>query len=79
MTDEQAVDEVDEHKHHPRGGGGGPQGDTGGLIYVLGAIGAGVYYWKRADEPQQKALGVLKSFIWPATLVYEAFNKLKVD
>ncbi len=79
MTQEQAIAEQEsehDHPHHRHGPRGGGNGD---MIYVLGAIGAGIYYWKRADDNGEKALGVLKALVWPATLVYEAFGKLKVD
>jgi hypothetical protein len=50
-----------------------PQGDA---VYGLGAIGAIVFYWKRADSGGDRALAVLKGLVWPAFLVYEAFTAL---
>jgi hypothetical protein len=48
-----------------------PSGDA---VYSLGMIGAWVYFWRRADTNGDRALGVLKGFVWPAFLVYEAFS-----
>jgi hypothetical protein len=45
-------------------------------VYGLGAIGAIVFYWKRADSGGDRALAVLKGLVWPAFLVYEAFTAL---
>ena len=33
-----------------------------------------MYYWKRADTPRDKAVGLAKGLVWPATLVYEALS-----
>ena len=52
-----------------------PQG--GGAIYGLGLIGALVWFWQQADDGGERVQGVLKAFVWPAFLVYEAFRALK--
>ena len=52
--------------------GGQPSG--GEPVYGLGMIGAWVYYWRSADTNGDRALGILKGFVWPAFLVYEAFS-----
>jgi hypothetical protein len=53
----------------------GNKGQSGGSpVYGLGVIGAWVYFWKRADTPRDRALGLLKGMVWPAYLVYEAFS-----
>ena len=49
----------------------------GSAIYGLGLIGALVWFWQQADGPEQRVLGVLKAFVWPAFLVYEAFKALR--
>jgi hypothetical protein len=49
----------------------------GGAIYGLGLIGALVWFWQQADGPEERILGVLKAFVWPAFLVYEAFKALR--
>ena len=52
--------------------------DTGmaGMIYVLGFIGAAVYYISTATSFWTNVLGVLKALVWPAFLVYEALKFL---
>jgi hypothetical protein len=54
--------------------GGPPSG--GQPLYGLGMIGAWVYYWKKADTPGDRALGILKGLVWPAFLVYEAYSAI---
>jgi hypothetical protein len=49
----------------------------GGAVYALGLIGALVWFWQQADGPEEHILGVLKAFVWPAFLVYEAFKALR--
>ena len=48
----------------------------GGAVYGLGIIGALVWYLQEASSFWQGVLGVLKSFVWPALLVYDAFKGL---
>jgi hypothetical protein len=61
-----------DHHHGRRGGGGG-----GNPVYGLGAIGAGIWFWSRAgDDPQERAVAVLKAMVWPAFLVHDAFAAL---
>jgi hypothetical protein len=47
-----------------------------GAVYGLGLIGALVWYWRHADSPGGRALGVLKALVWPAFLVYGALEAL---
>jgi hypothetical protein len=54
-----------------RGRGGG-----GGFIYFLGWLGALVYYIQAATGFSGGVLGILKSFVWPAFLVYELLKFL---
>lgn len=45
---------------------------SGDGVYWLGVIGAGVFYWRRADEgfgPHAKAIG--KALVWPAFVVHQ--------
>jgi hypothetical protein len=42
-----------------------------GIIYVLGVIGAAVYYVKEAEGFWPVVLALLKAFVWPALLVYK--------
>jgi hypothetical protein len=53
----------------------GQQG--GGAVYGLGLIGALVWYWRQAEEPSDFVVGVLKALVWPAFLVYKAFEVLQ--
>ena len=47
-----------------------------GPLYVLGTIGALVWFLGRARGPRGYALGVAKSFVWPALLVFGALRVL---
>mgnify|MGYP000883102174 FL=1 len=55
------------HHHH---------GSSGDAVYGLGVIGAAVYYISQATTFWMGALGLLKAFVWPAFLVYEALSAL---
>jgi hypothetical protein len=48
----------------------------GTSIYFVGAIGAVVYYISTATDFWMGALGILKSLVWPAFLVYSALSTL---
>ncbi len=48
----------------------------GGAVYGLGLIGALVWFWQQASGFGEHIVGVLKAFVWPAFLVYEAFKSL---
>ncbi|MFO7998262.1 MAG: hypothetical protein R6U86_04695 [Bacteroidales bacterium] len=43
-------------------------------VYGLGLIGAAIYYISSATGFWMGALGLLKAFVWPAFLVYEALK-----
>lgn len=45
-------------------------------IYGLGFIGALVYFIQQATTFGEGVIGFLKAIVWPAFLVYEAFNFL---
>jgi hypothetical protein len=47
-----------------------------GAIYGLGFIGAAVYFISQAPAFWPGALGFLKALVWPAFLVYQAFQFL---
>lgn len=49
---------------------------NGACIYGLGMFGALVYYISTAIGFWMGVLGVLKSLVWPAFLVYEALKFL---
>jgi len=46
----------------------------GGAVYLLGTIGALVWFLGRAKGPKGYALGVARSFVWPALLVFAALR-----
>lgn len=56
------------------GGRSAPGG--GGAVFGLGLIGAIVYFWQQAGGFWEYVLAVLKALVWPAILVYEAFQAL---
>ena len=45
-------------------------------VYGLGFIGATIYYVSTATGFWMGTLGILKAFVWPAFLVYEALKAL---
>lgn len=51
-------------------------GPCGGGIYFFGFIGAVIYYIQTATSFWMGVLGILKSIIWPAFLVYELLKFL---
>jgi hypothetical protein len=55
----------------------GADAGNGGAVYGLGLIGAAVYFWRRADSPTDRGLALVKALVWPAFLVYEAFDALQ--
>lgn len=57
--------------HEKMGGGGG-------AVYGLGLIGAIIYYVQTATSFTDGLIGILKALVWPAFLVYELFNLLKM-
>jgi hypothetical protein len=48
-----------------------PRAGTGDAVYGLGLIGALVYYIQHAHGFWAVVLGVLKSLVWPAFLIYD--------
>lgn len=47
-------------------------------VYGLGLIGAIIYFISHAEGFIDGLIGVLKAFVWPAVLVYEALVSLGV-
>lgn len=45
-------------------------------VYGLGFIGAAIFFISQATGFWMGILGFLKAIVWPAILVYEAFNSL---
>jgi hypothetical protein len=60
------------HHHHHRGGAGG------GAVYCLGVIGALFYYLPHCVTFSDYALGIGKSLVWPALLIFKALTMLKM-
>ncbi|HSX30916.1 MAG TPA: hypothetical protein VLE99_03300 [Candidatus Saccharimonadales bacterium] len=56
-------------KHVTKAGGTGP-------VYFFGLIGALVYYLQLAHTFWHTVLAILKAFVWPAFLVYDALKFL---
>ncbi len=48
----------------------------GGAVYGLGILGAAIYFVSTATSFWMGVLGILKSFVWPAFLVYELFSHI---
>jgi hypothetical protein len=53
-----------------------PTPGGGGAVYGLGFIGAAVWFWQQADGFGEHLVGLLKACVWPAFLVYDAFEAL---
>lgn len=51
---------------------------SSGAVYGLGLIGAAIYYIQTASSFWDGALGLLKALVWPAMLVYQALQLLKL-
>jgi len=49
---------------------------SSGAVYVLGVVGAAVYYIRVAASFWGGVLGFLKALVWPAFLVYDALKFL---
>ena len=49
---------------------------SSGAVYCLGFIGAAVWFWQQATGFGEHLVGFLKAFVWPAFLVYDAFQAL---
>ena len=50
----------------------------GGAVYGLGLIGALVYYLPQANSFWTVIMGILKSIVWPAMLIYQLMSFLKM-
>jgi hypothetical protein len=54
----------------------GKGNSCGNTVYCMGVIGAAVYFIGQATSFGAGVVGLLKAFVWPAFLVYEAFKLL---
>lgn len=50
--------------------------NCGGAVYGFGFIGALIYYISSASGFWMGVLGILKSIVWPAMLVFESLKFL---
>jgi hypothetical protein len=53
------------------------QHGSNSAVYGLGLIGALIYYVSNAASFWMGVVGILKAFVWPAFLVYEALKVLQ--
>lgn len=53
-----------------------PKHQGANAVYGLGLIGAAVYFISQATTFWQGVLGILKALVWPAFLIYQAFEVL---
>jgi hypothetical protein len=71
------LDQLPENEMPNQRRAGKPTATQGGsAVYGLGLIGALLWYWRQAEEPAEYAVAVLKALVWPAFLVYQAFEVL---
>ncbi len=56
----------------------GVDSGSSSAIYALGVIGAIVYYVSTASSFWMGVWGIIKSFVWPAILVFELLKFLGV-
>lgn len=47
-------------------------------VYGLGLIGSLVFFWQQAPMLGDKVLAVLKALVWPAILVYNLLEFVRV-
>lgn len=59
-----------------KGNGNSGAAAGGGAIYGLGILGAWVWFWQQADVWWEYLLAILQGIIWPAFMVYQAFQAL---
>lgn len=52
--------------------------EGGSFVWVLGFFGALVYFLQQATTIWAGVIGLLKSFVWPAILIYKLLEFLKI-
>jgi len=50
--------------------------DAAGIVYVLGVVGAAVYYISHVTGFWMGVIGLLKALVWPAFLVHGLLSYL---
>lgn len=53
-------------------------GKGGDAVYCFGLIGSLVYYLQHASNFSEGVMGVLKSFVWPALMVFRVLGNLNM-
>lgn len=53
-------------------------GESSSMVYILGVIGAAVYYISNTTGLWVGVVGFLKALVWPGFLVYELLKFLGV-
>ncbi len=51
---------------------------TAGAVWFLGFIGSLVYFMQQADSFGTVIVGILKALVWPALLIYNLLDFLKI-
>jgi hypothetical protein len=51
-------------------------GTGGEAVYFSGGIGSLIFWWNAAEGLGEHLVAILKSFVWPAFLVYQALGAL---
>lgn len=74
VMEEKAEKEVKIIKNINRCCGGG---GMGGAVYGLGFVGAAIYFIQHSVTFTDGVIGILKALVWPAFLVFKAFELLK--
>lgn len=49
---------------------------SAGAVYGLGFVGAAIYFLSHAETFWVGVLGFLKAMVWPAILIFQAFEVL---
>ena len=57
-------------------GPGQQTAQSGGALYALGSIGALIWFLSRAKGPKGYVVALMKTVVWPAFLVFNAFRAL---
>ena len=74
-THDDLPDEKEVKKVYPARG---KDGGVSGGVYGLAFIGAAVYFIQHADSFWAGVLGFIKALIWPAILIYNVLEHLKM-
>jgi hypothetical protein len=49
-------------------------GNTCSVVYLLALIGTLVYFWQQSNTVTEYIVAIVKAILWPAFLVYDAFQ-----